>query len=372
MKSPSVKDLEANAVVTASFLVSAKEIRQKKTGEPYLSLTLSDKTGEVDAKMWDNVAEVMDTFERDEFVKIKGLVSVYHNRIQLTIHKIRPMTDSEVDFADYFPASERDPAEMWAEVQGIVAGMANPHLKALLEAILSDEDVARRYRMAPAAKSIHHAFLSGLLEHVLSLVGMARLTASHYKQLDMDLLMTGVLLHDIGKIYELSYDRGFGYSDEGQLLGHIMIAMRMIGDKVAGLPDFPPRLRSLVEHMVLSHHGRLEFGSPKLPQFPEALVLHYLDDMDSKVECMRAVVANDRQVDGSFTNYIPSMERVVLKKDRYLDGPAAAPKVAAEPVAAPPAKPQPESVAAVSESRSNLPKTGSLFGDKLSQALRSE
>lgn len=359
-------------MVTASFLVSAKEIRQKKSGEPYLSLTLSDKTGEVDAKMWDSVAEVMDTFERDEFVKIKGLVSVYHNRIQLTLHKIRPMADHEVDFADYFPASERDPAEMWEELQGIIAGIGNPHLKALLEAILSDEDVARRYRLAPAAKTIHHAFLSGLMEHVLSLAGMARLTASHYQHLDLDLLLTGVMLHDIGKIYELSYERGFSYTDEGQLLGHIMIALRMIADKVAGLPDFPPRLRSLVEHMVISHHGRLEFGSPKLPQFPEALVLHYLDDMDSKVECMRAAVANDRQVEGSFTNYIPSMERAMLKKDRYLGGSRAPAKAAAEPEVAPPAKPQPVATAAIFPSRSNLPKSGSLFGDKLSQALGSE
>src|SRR5204862_2310120 len=165
MKSPYVKELEANRNFTAIFLVRSKEIREKKTGEPYLSLSLSDRTGEVEAKMWDNVAEVMDTFERDDFVKVKGMVQVFHNRPQLTIHKLRRMDESEIDFADYFPASKRDPEEMWRELQGIVAGVSNPHLKGLLEAMFADEDIARRYRRAPAAKQVHHAFLGGLLAH---------------------------------------------------------------------------------------------------------------------------------------------------------------------------------------------------------------
>jgi len=330
MKSPYVNELEPNKVITASFLVQSKEIRQKKSGEMYLSLMLGDRSGDLDAKMWDNVAEVIDAFDRDDFVKIKGLMQVFHNRPQLTIHKLRRMDDSEVDFADYFPSSSRDPEEMWAELRGVVASIGNPHLKALLEAMLGDEDVALRYRRAPAAKSIHHAFLGGLIEHVLSLCALAKLTAGHYRHIDRDLLLTGVVLHDIGKIYELSYERGISYSPDGQLIGHIDIAMRMVADKLHGLPDFPPRLRSLVEHMILSHHGRLEFGSPKVPQFPEALLLHHLDDMDSKMECMRAMVANDRQVEGCFTSYNPAMERPALKRDKYWEN-APEPKRAAPP-----------------------------------------
>ena len=157
MKTPYVKELEPNRVITASFLVHSKEIRQKKTGEPYLSLLLGDRTGELDAKMWDNVAEVLDSFERDDFVKVKGMLQVFHNRPQLTIHKMRRMDDSEIEYRDYFPTSKRDPDEMWRELRGIVAEVANPHLKALLEALLDDEDVSRRYRLAPAAKQIHHA-----------------------------------------------------------------------------------------------------------------------------------------------------------------------------------------------------------------------
>lgn len=319
MKSPYVSELEPNRVITSSFLVHAKEIRQKKSGEPYLSLMLGDRTGEVDAKMWDNVSDVLDSFERDDFVKVKGLLQVFHNRPQLTIHKMRRMDDSEIDYADYFPSSRRDPQQMWAELCGIVAEMNNPHLKGLLQALLGDEEIAARYRRAPAAKQIHHAYLGGLLEHVLSLCALARMIAQHYSNIDCDLLLAGVVLHDMGKIYELNYDRGFSYSSDGQLLGHISIALRMVGDKLRGLPDFPPLWRSLLEHMILSHHGQLEFGSPKLPQFPEALLLHYIDDMDSKMDCMRFLIEKDRQVEGCFTGYSGALERSALKKDRYLN-----------------------------------------------------
>jgi 3'-5' exoribonuclease len=320
MKTPYVNELEPNRVITTSFLVHSKEIRQKKSGELYLSLLLGDRTGDLDAKMWDNVNEVVDDFDRDDFVKVKGLIQVFHNRPQLTIHKVRRMDDSEIEFGDYFPSSRRDPDEMWTELRGIVAGMTNPHLKGLLEALLDDEDVSRLYRRAPAAKQIHHAYLGGLIEHVLSLCALARMTAGHYPNVDLDLLLTGVVLHDIGKIYELNYERGFSYSNDGQLLGHINIGLRMVADKVRGLPGFPPPLRSLVDHMILSHHGQLEFGSPKLPQFPEALLLHFLDDLDSKMECMRALIENDRQVEGCFTTYNAALTRAALKKDRYLSG----------------------------------------------------
>ncbi len=374
MKSPYVNELEPNRVITTSFLVHSKEIRQKKSGELYLSLLLGDRTGELDAKMWDNVSEVLDSFERDDFVKVKGMVQVFHNRPQLTIHKIRRMDDSEIEFGDYFPSSKRAPDDMWRELRETVARIANPHLKALLDALLDDEDVSRRYRLAPAAKQIHHAYLGGLIEHVLSLARLARLTADHYPWVDYDLLLTGVVLHDIGKIYELNYERGFSYSNEGQLLGHIHIGIRMVGDKLRGIPDFPPALRNLVEHMILSHHGELEYGSPKVPVFPEALLLHYLDDMDSKMECMRALIDTDRQVEGCFTTYHAALGRTALKKDRYLNGQdTGRSRAAAQPggpapdfdngPAAPVAKPE-KAAHPLFASRPDSP-----FGDKLKQAL---
>jgi 3'-5' exoribonuclease len=345
MKSPYVGELVANQVITTSFRVHSKEVRHKKGGEYYLSLTLADRTGDLDAKMWDNVPDVVDTFDRDDFVKVKGLVQVFHNRTQLTIHKLRRLQEHEIEIADYFPASKRDPGEMWRELQGIIAGIGNEHLKALLEAVFADEDIAQRYRRAPAAKQIHHAFLGGLLEHVLSVSAMAQLAAGHYPNIDRDLLLTGVLLHDIGKIYELNYERGFSYSTEGQLLGHIAIASRILYEKLRGLPAFPAKLRSLVEHMILSHHGKLEYGSPKLPEFPEALLLHYLDDMDSKMECMRALIEQDPYVEGCFTGYSGVLDRVVLKKDRYLNPPPPAPKPVRVPMVEQPRAVQPEPLA---------------------------
>ena len=237
----------------------------------------------------------------------------------------------------------------------------------LVAALLDDDEIARRYREAPAAKHIHHAFLGGLIEHVLSLCHLSRMTASRYPMIDGDLLMTGAILHDIGKIYELSYERGFSYSDEGQLLGHMLIAVRMVGEKLRDLPDFPPRLRSLVEHMILSHHGQLEFGSPKTPVFPEAMLLHYLDDMDSKMECMRHLIETDRQLAGNFTGYSPSLERVLLKKDRYLAGPA--PEARGTP-ARPPAKAMAAQAPAHAPAQAPAPRNSSPFGDKLLQALR--
>ena len=330
MKSPYVCELQENTTPSISLLVQSKEIRQKKSGDPYLSLILSDKTGDIEAKMWDNVADVLHIFERDDFVRVKGLVQIYHNRVQLVLHRLRPMEDREVDFTDFFPASKHDPAAMWEELRGHVNSVASPHIRGLLNAVLDDEEIARRYRMAPAAKQIHHAFLSGLLEHVISLCRLSRMIAPHYQAVDVDLLLAGAVLHDLGKIYELSYDRGFSYTPEGQLLGHMMIGMRIVDEKLRAFPDFPVPLRNLIEHIIISHHGELAYGSPKVPQFAEALLFHHLDDLDSKMECARSLVERD-QTPGSFTAFSHAMERGILKKSLYLNPPVKTetPKVAA-------------------------------------------
>jgi 3'-5' exoribonuclease len=328
MKTPYIGSLVPNEVVTAQFLVLSKEIRQKKTGEPYLSLHLADRTGEMEAKMWDNVPEIMHGFDRDDFVKVKGLLQLYQNRSQFTVHRLRRLEDHEVDFADYFPCSERDPDEMFAELKSTIAGIRNPHLRGLLDVVFNDPHVAARYKLAPAAKNIHHACRGGLIEHVLSLCTLCRFTATHYKDVDVDLLLTGAILHDVGKIDELAYARSFGYSVEGQLLGHIVIGLRIVAGKFDQIPDFPPRLRTLVEHMIISHHGELAFGSPRVPAFPEALLLHHLDNLDSKMEAMRVAVNRDR-VESEFTGWITALERVVLKKDRYLGHSDGAPKMEA-------------------------------------------
>lgn len=354
MKTPYVSDLKPGEAVTGVFLVTQKEVRQKKTGEPYLSLMLADKTGDIDSKMWDNAAEALSTFERDSYVRVKGAVQAFQNRAQLTIHRIQPVADSEVEAADFFPASTRDRDEMFRELQGWISEIGNPHIRTLLEAIFADPEIASAYRTAPAAKSVHHAWIGGLIEHVLSMCHLARYCAGHYRDrgydVDQDLLMAGVLLHDIGKISELSYSRSFGYTAQGHLLGHIVIGLRMVEDKLRMVPDFPPKLRDLLLHLVISHHGELEYGSPKVPVFLEALLLHHIDNMDARMEIMRSMVANDRLLDGLFTGYNQPMERSALKKQKYL-----------EDAGPPPAAPTPVKPAA----------KDSPFAAKLNNALKS-
>lgn len=324
MKSPYVGNLVPNETVTAQFLVLSKEIRQKKTGEPYLSLHLADRTGEIEAKMWDNVVEVMHTFERDDFVKVKGFAQIYQSRSQFTIHRLRRLEEHEIEFSDFFPCSEHDPDEMWKELQALIHSLQNAHLRSLLQAVFSDERLSAMYRMAPAAKNIHHACRGGLLEHVLSLCALSRSVANHYKDIDVELLIAASILHDIGKVEELTYSRSFGYSTDGQLLGHIVMGVRLLGDIFSKVPDFPPRLRTLLEHMIISHHGELEFGSPKVPAFPEALLFHHLDNLDSKMDAMRNALKRDSHLDSEFTGWVASLERILLRKDRYLQGRAEA------------------------------------------------
>ena len=360
MKSPYISELEPNQVIHGTFLVQHKDIRQKKSGDPYLSLLLADRTGELDAKMWDNAAEVLDAFERDDFIRVKGLYQIFQNRPQLTIHKIAAVAESEVDFGDYFPASKRNRDEMFQELLSWIAGISNPHLRALLEAVFADPEIAIPYRNAPAAKSVHHAWLGGLIEHVLSLCHLAKFTAAHYPGIDLDLLLAGVILHDIGKIRELNFSRGFSYSTEGQLLGHIVIGLRILEEKLRLVPDFPAPVRDLLIHMIVSHHGELEYGSPKVPMFAEAMLLHQLDNLDSKMECMRGLVEKDRLVEGVWTGYSSALDRSVLKKGRYLLPEQAAPEQAAPKPAAAPKPPETK----------RPPEPASPFASKLQDALK--
>lgn len=383
-----VRDLEPNQLCRTTFLVNTKEVRQKKTGEPFLSLSLGDKTGDIDAKMWDNVTDVVDSFGTGDFVKVKGVMSLYNGRPQFTVHTLDRLEDFEVEMGDFFATSSRDPQQMLGELQGIIAAVGNPHLRALLEAFFADEDLRERYMRAPAAKQIHHAYLGGLLEHVLSLCTLCKLVAPHYSTVDPDLLITGAILHDIGKVEELTYDRGLGYSSTGQLLGHISIGVRYLHDKLRQVPGFPAPLAVLVEHMILSHHGKLEFGSPKVPMMAEALLLHYLDDMDSKMEALRAQLERDEKSDGLFTAYNYALERSALKRDRFLAGegqngasrePATSPAVTPAPAVkgSSPASPAATAPAARSQAgsrpeRAPAQRGGSLFGDKLLGALGEE
>jgi len=307
-----------NKIVTSSFVVVAKQIKPKKTGEPYLALTLGDRSGQLEAKMWDNVEDVLDAFEQDDFLKVKGLINKYKLRFQLTIHKLRKLGESEIDFADYLPKTTKDIDELWHTVANFVDSFQNPHLKSLVQAFMADAEIAAAYRNAPAAKTLHHAYIGGLLDHVVSLFRSCDLVCRNYPQINRDLLLTGAFLHDIGKVHELTYNRSFTYTTKGQLLGHMIIELEMLQAKLALLPGFPEELKTLVEHLIISHHGQYDFGSPKLPMFPEALMLHYLDDLDSKMEAMRAHFERESTLDGPWTSYNPSLGRPLLNTEKFL------------------------------------------------------
>jgi 3'-5' exoribonuclease len=315
-----------NKIITSNFVVVAKQIKPKKTGEPYLALTLGDRSGQLEAKMWDNVEEVLTVFEQDDFLKIKGLVNKYKNRFQLTIHKLRKLGDSEIEFADYLPKTTRDIDELWRSLSEFVGSFQNAHLQALVRAFMADPEIAAAYRNAPAAKTLHHAYIGGLLDHVVSLFRSCDLICRNYPLVNRDLLLTGVFLHDIGKIYELTYNRSFSYTTRGQLLGHMVIELEMLQAKLALVPGFPNELKTLLEHLIISHHGEYEFGSPKLPMFPEALLLHYMDDLDSKMEAMRAHFEREAEIEGAWTSYNASLGRPLLNSAKFL---AAKPAVTA-------------------------------------------
>jgi 3'-5' exoribonuclease len=321
MKEPSIADLGRyeNQAVTGFFAVAAKQVRSKKDGSRYFALTLADCTGQIEARMWD--AAEAGEFAAGDIVKVRGQVSRYQEKLQITLDRIRKAEMGEFDLGDFVPKTERDVDELWAELNGYVESFTDPYLKALLRSFLDDVEIAAALREAPAAKSMHHAWIGGLLEHIVSLLGICDLTAKHYG-VHRDLLLTGAVLHDIGKLQELRWGTTFDYTVEGQLLGHITIGVGMIERKMAAIDDFPPTLRVLVSHLVLSHHGKYEFGSPKLPMIPEAVLLHYLDDMDAKMQTMRNEfarnVASGRGAD-EVTEWVRSMERPLLNTKAYLE-----------------------------------------------------
>ena len=326
MKEPMVADLGRyeNQTITGFFCVSQKSVRSKKDGSPYLALTLGDSSGQIECRMWDpgDAGE----FAQGDVVKVQGQVSRYQGRLQITVDKLRKAGAGEFSAADFVPATERDVDAMWTELEEWVSTMQDADLRRLAQAFLDDAEIAAALREAPAAKALHHAWIGGLLEHILSLMGVADAVVKKYPGANRDLLLTGVLLHDIGKLKELRWGTSFEYTLPGQLLGHITMGVRMVEQKIAALGSFPEEKRVLVEHMILSHHGRYEFGSPKLPMIPEAILLHYLDDMDAKMQTMQvefARAATNGRDAADVTEWVRSMERPVLNTEAYLKAEAA-------------------------------------------------
>jgi 3'-5' exoribonuclease len=329
MKSAFVADLEPDRAIATFFLVLAKEILETRDGKQYLRMELGDRTGSVEARMWDGFQPTAGTIDRDDFVEVHGSAELYRNRLQVKIKRLRKARPAEVDPRDYFPHTPEDIDSLYRKLLAFAGSMKNPWLKQLVDGILNDPEIAAAYKRVPAAKMMHHAYRGGLLEHVVSLCGLCQPVAAHYPEVDGDLLLTGVVLHDLGKIDELEYERETGYSTEGRLLGHILLGLERVRRRIDGIEGFPKELARAVEHLIASHHGREEFGSPRPPLFREALLLHYLDDLDSKMGALRASL-DAPGGEPEWTERNAALGRQILRLDRYLKREPAAGKPAAE------------------------------------------
>jgi 3'-5' exoribonuclease len=323
MKDSYIADLarfDESQTLESHYLVLSKQQRTTRTAKPYLSLILGDNSGQIEARVWDPTdSRIAADFSKGDVVKVRAAVSKFEGVLQLKIERLRKLAGTEFDRSDLLPATTYDVAELWSKLEAAVASFTDPDLQRLITAVLADPIVREAFIEAPAAKQLHHAWLGGLLEHVVSLIGLADRVVPHYPMLMRDLVVIGVILHDIGKIRELAWATGFEYTLEGQLLGHIQIGAAMAEKTIDSLPDFPPRLKTLVLHMILSHHGKLEFGSPKLPMIPEALMLSFLDDMDAKMQTLASEfqkAARQGKAAGEMTDRIWALDQRTMLNSR--------------------------------------------------------
>ena len=336
MKDIYISDLssfEEGKLFDGYFLVLSRQQRTTQSNKPYLNFMFCDKTGQLEGRAWEpSDPRIVKDIERGDIVKARGCITRFNERLQMKVEQLRRAHAGEFEKSDLMPSTIYNIDELWARLIGFIDSFTEPELKRLLTTILNDPQLATALREAPAAKQLHHAWLGGLLEHVVSLLTLADRVAPHYPLVHRDLLLTGVILHDIGKVRELSWDIGFDYTLEGVLLGHISIGASLAERTMDALPGFPPKLKTLVLHLILSHHGKLEFGSPKLPMTPEALALSFIDDLDAKMQAMASEFERSERegkAPDELTNKVWALDqRQLLNTRRWLgepDAPAAEP-----------------------------------------------
>ena len=312
MKSRYVNTIRAGERVDDLFVLSRKTMGQKRDGSNYLTIALTDKTGSIKGVVWDNVDRIAARVNSGDFVRASGSISEYRGDLQFVVKALEPRPAQDLDPTDFIPATRHDIDRMVDQLQKLTGSMQNSYLKGLLDAFWNDPDFVQAFKTAPAAKKMHHAFVGGLLEHTLSMAVLADKIAGHYRDVDRDVLITGVILHDLGKVREFDYQTRIDYSDEGRLISHIVIAVQMVEEKIAGIKNFPAELAMLVKHMIVSHHGERQFGAPEPPKTIEAVLLHYIDEMDSKLNAIREFIAADGS-DEHWTGYHRLLERHFYK-----------------------------------------------------------
>ncbi len=316
MKNVYVEQIRERDWVDSPFLVRDKIMAMAKNGKPYMTLKLVDRTGEVEARVWDRVDEFSALFGKDDFVRIQGKASVYLGKMQLVVQDLKAIPEGQIDLADFLPVSSRSTDEMVTDLRAKVDSLRDTWLKKLMEAFLADAPFMQRFSTAPAAKSMHHVYLGGLLEHSLAVSDLVEDVCRRYPSLNRDLLLVGALLHDCGKVSELCYERTFDYTDEGKLLGHIVMGVEMVEEKVRQIPGFPAGVKVLIKHQLLSHHGQYEYGSPKRPKTLEAVVLNFLDDLDSKINGVRTHIEKEPDSPSNWTSYHRLYDRYFFKGEK--------------------------------------------------------
>lgn len=319
-----VEDLKENDSVEGLYLAKVKRLGTTRKGDPFLSITLGDRTGDVEARVWEGADVLSARFSEGDVVAVSGRAGSYRNEVQLVLTRLDRVQDVE-DPTLFLESTNRDTREMMTALRELLGTLRNPDLRRLSERFLADREFTASFKKAPAAKNFHHGYLGGLLEHTLSVCELADAAASHYPELDRDLLLCGAFLHDIGKIREYTYRTHMDYSDEGRLLGHVVLGTAMLEEKLAALKSFPRELAMRLKHLVVSHHGEFAFGSPKRPKFLEAFVLHLLDDLDAKVNGLGRFMARDRK-EGAWTDFNRLFERYFLKGSLEEDEPEPSPE----------------------------------------------
>jgi len=308
-----IKDIKENAKIEGNYLVKSKSIGRTRQGNSFLTLTLGDKTGTIEARVWDRVEEISTHCKEGNIVTIAGQANTYRKQIQIQIHELK-QNKSPVDPTIFQESTPKDISRMLSDLKKLANQIQNRHLRTLIDSFMADHHFVTQFKKAPAAKHFHHGYLGGLLEHTLSVSQMAVRVSEQYPELDCDLLLSGAILHDIGKTEELTFEPTIEYSNKGRLLGHIVIGVVMVEEKLKALKDFPPELALRLKHLILSHHGEFDFGSPKRPKFLEAFALHLIDDMDAKIHGLSRLLKDDRQ-EGSWTVFNKLLQRYFYKGD---------------------------------------------------------
>ncbi|KPK84445.1 MAG: hypothetical protein AMJ81_05590 [Phycisphaerae bacterium SM23_33] len=313
-----INQLRPGETLDQVFLVRDKDLRTTRTGDLYLLCTLCDKTGTLAGRMWQVTESVYNGIPVGGFLHVKGRTEDYRGSLQFVIDGCRPYPAQKVDLADFLPTTEHDVEEMWAELLEILRGIKNKHLRLLIKKFVEDRDLVAGIKRAPAAMQMHHPFIGGLLEHTLNVARAARTLLPLYPKLNADLVLAGVFLHDVGKAAELTCHTSLNYTERGQLVGHITIGAIWVSEKAAAVAEetgeaFPEIMLNLLQHIILSHHGVHEYGSPKLPAIPEAFFIHYLDNLDAKMYMTTTAVENDPDPDSAFTSYMRELETRIYK-----------------------------------------------------------